>query len=49
MFRCGFDTPCFELEGAAWAPDGKRLAYGAESIGGNPVINGLYVLDVTTG
>jgi Tol biopolymer transport system component len=49
VFVCGESTPCWELEGAAWAPDGKRLAYGAESLGGNPVINGLYVFDVTTG
>ena len=49
VFRCGVETPCHELTAAAWAPDGKRLAYGAESIGGNPVINGLYVFDVTTG
>jgi Tol biopolymer transport system component len=49
VFRCGGSTPCWELEGAAWAPDGERLAYGAESLGGNPVINGLYVLDLATG
>ena len=49
VFRCGVDTPCWELEGVGWAPDGKRLAYGAESIGGDPVVNGLYVLDVTAG
>ena len=40
---------CYEIEGATWAPDGKRLAYGVESIGGNPEFNGLYVLDVARG
>ena len=49
MFLCGGNARCWELEGAAWAPDGKRLAYGVESLGGLPAYDGLYVLDVATG
>jgi Tol biopolymer transport system component len=49
VFECGGSSLCWELEGAAWSPDGTRLAYGVESVGGEPSYDGLYVLDLATG
>jgi Tol biopolymer transport system component len=49
IFRCGEQAPCWELEGIAWSPDGARVAYGGESIGGDPRYNGLWVFDVAKG
>ena len=36
IFRCGDRVPCWELEGVAWSPDGRSVAYRGESIGGHP-------------
>jgi Tol biopolymer transport system component len=49
IFRCGVRVPCWELEGVAWSPDGRSVAYGGESLGGDASYNGLWVLDVASG
>ena len=48
VFRCGNRVPCWELEGVAWSPDGRSVAYGGESIGGDPKYNGLWVFDLAS-
>src|SRR5438045_4617778 len=45
----GVRGKCWEPEGVAWSPDGRRLAFGGESIGGAAKYDGLHVVDLRTG
>jgi Tol biopolymer transport system component len=55
VIRCGTSVkggfgPCDGIVGAAWAPDGRRLAVGKyPGGGGGASLSGLYVFDTRTG
>jgi len=50
IFRCEAINQCWELESAAWSPDGTKLAFSVTSYGAPDYsYDGLHVLDIATG
>ena len=50
IFRCEAINHCWELESAAWSPDGTKLAFSVTSYGAPDYsYDGLHVLDIATG
>jgi Tol biopolymer transport system component len=49
IWPCGGDQHCWELQSAAWSPDGTKLTFSVTSYGApDDGYNGLHVVDITT-
>ena len=48
-WRCPRDVFCGDLVSAAWAPDGRRIAFSLTEFGGHSSYPGLHVVDTLTG
>lgn len=49
IWRCPHDLWCGQAVSFAWAPDGRRLAFSLDEIGGTSGYVGLHVIDTATG
>jgi dipeptidyl aminopeptidase/acylaminoacyl peptidase len=49
IWRCPRDVFCGDLVSAAWAPDGRRIAFSLTEFGGHSSYPGLHVVDTVTG
>lgn len=49
LWRCPGNGFCGDLSSVAWSPDGKRLAFTLDEVGGRSPYVGLHILDLASG